>query len=337
MGSFGSEIQMNTLVSIIITTYNRTQWLDQAIQSAINQTYQPTELIIIDDGSYNQDARAIADRYSQVRYFYQKNNGLGSARNFGIASCKGDWIQFLDDDDWLELESIEKKVKCRIENPRVSVVYSDLFMFEEDHGIVCKYYDGFPRPLPAGDIYSTMARRNFIPIHAMLMEKKALVKVKGFPTRCGAEDWECLVKISEFSQFVFVDKPLGYYRLHQGNMTYKSDQQITGETLTQKYVISSQAFQQITADSRKKIIAGYSWQQWRDGDPLFARQLLAIAGGIEGNQTLFFILKILMLFGRPLSRFIHNTFIRIRFFIRPYPISYRLFMNRRFKQISIKE
>lgn len=328
---------MNELVSIIITTYNRPQWLEQAIQSAMDQTYQPIEVIVVDDGSDRDDTKEIAARYPRVKYIYQKNKGLGAARNLGIASSKGEWIQFLDDDDWLDISSVEEKVKVANANPGVSIVYSDLYIVDEDDGKLSKYYEGYPRPLPAGEIYAALARRNFIPIHAMLMEKKALDRMNGFPTRSGAEDWECLVKISEFSKFAFIDEALGYYRLHHGNMTYKADQQMAGETLTQKYIITSQAFQQVPSATRIKIITGFSWQQWRDGDPLFARQLLSNAGQMEGNRFRIFALKFLMLFGRPFSRLIQSIIFNIKLLLKPYPRSYKLFVTGQIDRKSNKE
>ncbi|MBC6112167.1 glycosyltransferase family 2 protein [Pedobacter fastidiosus] len=108
---------MNPLVSIIIPVYNAEKLLAIAIESAINQSYSNCELLIIDDGSTDQSF-FIAQKYisDQVRIIKQDNKGASAARNHGINRAKGDYIQFLDADDFLhqdkirlQLELIEEK------------------------------------------------------------------------------------------------------------------------------------------------------------------------------------------------------------------------------------
>jgi len=86
------------LVTIIIPTYNREKKLPDAIQSAINQTYKNTQILIIDDGSIDQTAE-IVKKYPQVEYHYKENGGQASARNAGLAHARGSIISSLDSDD----------------------------------------------------------------------------------------------------------------------------------------------------------------------------------------------------------------------------------------------
>jgi glycosyltransferase involved in cell wall biosynthesis len=88
------------LVSVVIPCYNQAHFLDQAIQSSLDQAYSQFEIIIIDDGS-NDNTAEVASRYPSVRYVHQKNAGLSSARNAGLRHCRGDLIVFLDADDRL--------------------------------------------------------------------------------------------------------------------------------------------------------------------------------------------------------------------------------------------
>ena len=88
----------NKLVSVIIPVYNGENYLSQAIDSVIDQTYSPIELIIVDDGSTDK-SKEIASSYSQVNYVYQENQGVAIARNTGIFKSQGEYIAFLDQDD----------------------------------------------------------------------------------------------------------------------------------------------------------------------------------------------------------------------------------------------
>ena len=89
-------------ISVIIPTFNRKETLKRAIQSVLMQSYTPYELIVIDDGSDDGTKEWLKDNYPNVKYIYQMNSGVSSARNKGIKFARGDWIALLDsDDEWL--------------------------------------------------------------------------------------------------------------------------------------------------------------------------------------------------------------------------------------------
>tara|TARA_B100001741_G_scaffold74766_1_gene60466 strand:+ start:2379 stop:3206 length:828 start_codon:yes stop_codon:yes gene_type:complete len=89
-------------ISVIIPTFNRKETLKRAIRSVLMQSYTPYELIVIDDGSDDGTKEWLKDNYPNVKYIYQMNSGVSSARNKGIKFARGDWIALLDsDDEWL--------------------------------------------------------------------------------------------------------------------------------------------------------------------------------------------------------------------------------------------
>ena len=102
-------------VSILIPSYNNAHYLPQAIDSALNQTFQDFEIIIIDDGS-TDNTREIVERYlkrapDKIRYIYQDNQGLARARNTGLRHARGEYVALLDADDvWLPAR-LEETVK----------------------------------------------------------------------------------------------------------------------------------------------------------------------------------------------------------------------------------
>ena len=86
-------------VSVIIPTYNRKQTLKRAIQSVYIQSLPPFEIIVVDDGSKDGTKEWVKKKYPNIKYIYQKNSGVSSARNKGIKTAQGKYISFLDSDD----------------------------------------------------------------------------------------------------------------------------------------------------------------------------------------------------------------------------------------------
>ncbi len=99
---------MDSLISVIIPVYNVEKYLKQCIDSVIGQTYRNIEIILVDDGSTDSSG-TICDNYavndSRIRVIHQDNSGAGAARNTGLKEATGDYIAFVDSDDWLELDA----------------------------------------------------------------------------------------------------------------------------------------------------------------------------------------------------------------------------------------
>ena len=115
---------MNDLVSIIIPCYNAQRWIKEAIDSCINQTYQNLEIIVIDDGSSDNSLKIIESYEDKVIWESGSNRGGCYARNRGFELSKGEYIQYLDADDYLLPQKIEKQVHF-LEETGADVVYGD--------------------------------------------------------------------------------------------------------------------------------------------------------------------------------------------------------------------
>jgi glycosyltransferase involved in cell wall biosynthesis len=112
------------LVSVIIPCYNAERWIDEAIQSALNQTYAPVEVIVVDDGSSDSSWKKIQEFGSRVIAETGPNRGGSAARNRGFVLSRGDYIQFLDADDYLLPKKIPRQVAF-LEASGADVVYGD--------------------------------------------------------------------------------------------------------------------------------------------------------------------------------------------------------------------
>ncbi len=112
-------------VSVIIPAYNRAQALKKAIDSVLSQTYEDFELLVVDDGSTDNTRKIVENCKKQVRYIFQQNQGVSSARNLGIYSTSGEYVAFLDSDDlWLP-EKLEQQVAVMSQQPDLHLCHTE--------------------------------------------------------------------------------------------------------------------------------------------------------------------------------------------------------------------
>jgi glycosyltransferase involved in cell wall biosynthesis len=116
------------LVSVIVPSYNAAKFLTTTIQSVISQTYTDWELILVDDGSTDTTCKLLESFLSDTRiqYLPQKNSGVSSARNAGLALARGQWIAFLDADDFWLAENLSKKIQA-LTDPSIDYVFSNMY------------------------------------------------------------------------------------------------------------------------------------------------------------------------------------------------------------------
>lgn len=108
---FRKGVEMNNLISVIIPVYNKEDYISDCVNSVLNQTYENYEIIIVDDGSTDNSydiCKDYSNRYKCVRLFHQANNGPAAARNFALQHSSGEYVVFLDADDWLEQDYLYK-------------------------------------------------------------------------------------------------------------------------------------------------------------------------------------------------------------------------------------
>lgn len=102
-------------ISIIIVTYNNANYIEKCVESALNQTYQNIEVIVVDDGSTDETESILKKYQNKIKIYKKVNEGVASARNLGIKVCNTKYFMFLDSDDYLELNAIEIMYKKMLE------------------------------------------------------------------------------------------------------------------------------------------------------------------------------------------------------------------------------
>ncbi len=197
---------MEIKISVIIPTYNRLEFLPIAIDSVLSQTYPPYEIIIVDDGSTDGTKDFIKYVYgNSLKYIYQKNQGVSSARNTGIYVSKGDFIAFLDSDDWWNKNKLEEQVKCLLSNPYYEVCYTNEAWFmngkrKNQHKKHQKY---------GGEIFQYTLPLCIISPSSILLKKSIFYDIGVFDeTLPVCEDYDLWIRIADKYEILFIDKLL---------------------------------------------------------------------------------------------------------------------------------
>lgn len=181
------------LVSIVIPTYNSAEFLIQALNSVLNQTYANYEIIVVDDGSIDNTSQAIEPYRSQIRYIYQENQGVAAARNRGISLAIGDFIAFLDADDLFLPQKLQQQVAIFAAQPDLGMVISGWHLTDAQGEIISDVE--LWHSLPNLDLHTWLYWKPVLP-SATMIRSHWLKKFGGFPTETiPVEDVECFLKL----------------------------------------------------------------------------------------------------------------------------------------------
>ncbi len=210
------------LVSIIINNYNYERFLRVAIDSALNQTYPHTEVIVVDDGSTDNSQEIIASYKNQVIPVLKENGGQASALNAGFAVSQGDIICFLDSDDVWFPNKVARVVEALQHFPEVGWVRHKLEVSNEDlhpSGVKIPAFQG-SYPIPS-DPYLYLERIVSVSTSALTLRRELAVAIFPIPqllfnqTRYDADAYINVVQGTEAVEGYSLDEVLGCYRRHQ--------------------------------------------------------------------------------------------------------------------------
>lgn len=211
-------------VSIIVPCYNQAQYLDECLNSLIDQIYVNWECIIVNDGS-SDNTEIIASRYlindSRFKYVFQKNKGLSYARNSGLKFATGELILFLDSDDFLEATKLILSVEPfqkRFDLDAVITDYNLIYGIDSrKRNPFCKLDNinfNFETIVNDWDIYFT------IPIHCAVFKRSSIGKLHFNENLKAKEDWLFWIKFfKKSSNVTFINQKLVNYRRHPKSMT----------------------------------------------------------------------------------------------------------------------
>lgn len=212
----GIQISANR-VSIIIPCYNGSRFIKETIESCINQTYQNIEIIVIDDGSTDNSANIVKQIIDdRIKYYYQTNQGLSAARNTGIIKSTGQFIMFLDADDTVLADKIERQVEWLNMHPDFDLVACN-YLRSDAQGKILHQVGQTHGELLLKDFLS----RNPIAVHTAMIRKRGIPKHLFFDTTLkSAEDWDFWIRmLLSGSKFYRLPQALVTYRILENAMT----------------------------------------------------------------------------------------------------------------------
>jgi glycosyltransferase involved in cell wall biosynthesis len=212
----------NPLVSIVINCYNGERYLRQSIESILDQSYQNLELIFWDNHSTDQ-SKNIIESYDdkRIKYFFSKNHTtLYQARNLALKKCKGDFVCFLDVDDYFIKNKIAKQL-LYFNNQKVGVIYSNYYRYYED---INKRKLLTNKLLPSGNLTQYILEESQISFMTVMIRKKSLDSLESnFDRKYSIiGDYDLLYRLSLNWDFCYIEEPLAVYRIHKDNFSKNS-------------------------------------------------------------------------------------------------------------------
>ena len=231
--------QEEELISAIVPAYNAAATLGDTLQSALAQTHQNLEVLVVDDGSTDATAEIAATyaaRNSRVRLLQQTNAGVAAARNLAIAHAGGVCIAPLDADDLWHPEKIEAQVAIiRQEGPRVGVVYCWWRRIDMGGSVCGEEWHPYPHQ---GNVYTALIMGNILGCASSpLILKSYLAEIGGYDTDArvqGCEDLMLYLRLAERCDFALVPRFLVGYRFTRGSVSSDARRML----LSQKLVLT---------------------------------------------------------------------------------------------------
>jgi glycosyltransferase involved in cell wall biosynthesis len=203
-------------VSVCIPTYNREYLLKETLESVFAQTYKDFEVVIVDDGSTDGTKQMLEKNNFNVRYHWQKNAGDAAARNKLIELAEGKYISFLDSDDLLFPDALEKMMLAMPKNSESTVVYGPYVAINEKSEILYRR----KKKLYSGRITRQLFENILIHSCGSLFPKKILIEQGGFNTALPVcSDYDLWLRLSLTYDFINVDEFVFKRRRHSGNIS----------------------------------------------------------------------------------------------------------------------
>lgn len=211
------------LVTVICVSYNHKEYVREAIESVVNQTYQPVQLIVVDDASPDgsaEEIKKLGEKYSFEQVLLAENIGYCSAFNRGFKLAKGEFIIDLAADDVLLPSRIQEGVEAfSTAGAAYGVNFSDAEFIDASGKQIGNHSDRFAHDtIPQGDIYKELIEKYFICSPTMMIRKTVLDRMGGFDEELEYEDFDLWIRASRYYKFCYTPKVLVKKRKLTGSM-----------------------------------------------------------------------------------------------------------------------
>jgi glycosyltransferase involved in cell wall biosynthesis len=213
-------------VSVVIPSYNRGTLLIEAIESVLSQSVDPSEIIVVDDGSTDSTEALIEPYRSRIRYVRQQNGGVSSARNRAIREASGELIAFLDADDVWHPRKLEIQLRILQDHPELGLLGTDSFDWPTSAEPEVNADHLGPLVLIT---WWQLAVKNHLTTSSVIVRRWVLDRAGEFDTKMqGPEDRDLWIRVAEIARVAHLDQPLTGYRIVPGSVSQQAETCLAG-------------------------------------------------------------------------------------------------------------
>jgi glycosyltransferase involved in cell wall biosynthesis len=209
-------------ISVIIPAYNATRFIRETVESVLQQTLPPDEVLVIDDGS-TDDTASIAESFGPpVRVIRRHNVKLAATRNFGVQEARSEWVAFLDADDLWQSNKLERQMEELSRHPEADLCYTGRVLLLQELETT-RLGKVVPVP-PADEIRQALYRNTTFLPSSVMVRRSAFLAIGGHDTKFkSVEDWDTWLRLLHAgTKFAACPEPLMLYRIHSNSTSHNA-------------------------------------------------------------------------------------------------------------------
>jgi GT2 family glycosyltransferase len=205
-------------VSVVVPTFNRGHYIEECIDSVLNQTIPPREVIVVDDGSTDDTARRLARYGGRIRYMYKQNEGKSAALNFALPNVSGAYVWFFDDDDVALPDAIERRLAFLEAHADVAFVSTGHYLGSDGEDGKIRIGKRYALPdVEADSFLFELMKGCYFTLQSVLVRTAILREVGGFDeTLVAGEDYDIMLRLAQRCQGAVLEAPTFIFRQHDG-------------------------------------------------------------------------------------------------------------------------
>lgn len=254
---------MSAKVSVICIAFNHAPYIETALNSLFNQSYESLEIIVLDDGSKDESVENIKAAIGEkeiVTVFHSSNQGYTKTFNEGLALSTGDFVIDFALDDVMKPDFIKHSIeKFESVSDQVGVVFSNADYIDETGEITDNHTEsllrkGMIKEVPSGDVFEWILKRYFVCTPTMVVKREVFDRLGGYDEELAYEDFDFWVRSSRYWQYAYLDEVLFQKRKLANSMSSQRYRFQFNEQMNSAFMVCQKAFHLVKTKSEKRAL-----------------------------------------------------------------------------------